>query len=248
MTGQGNSAPLRTGSRIPRLAILLLAVTGIHPTVAAEPANSIDPGIRANAKAPVKDLGDGRFRIGHVEVDSARKTITLPATVHMDSGRVEYVLVTRSGKIHEAVFVTDAEPSHVHLAALLLGIKPAADLGPDHAAAPLGTTGVVQAWIQWDRNGPPARLSLTDTVTLAHPETGKPIGPLPSGLWLYNGSRVEQGSFLADRDGSLISLIRDPDALINNPGASRDDDEIHVPHALRLPKVKTPVRVVLRVR
>jgi hypothetical protein len=34
---------------------------------------------------------------------------------------------------------------------------------------------------------------------------------------------------------------------VNNPGASRDDDEIHTPNAAKLPKKGHPVRIVLRV-
>jgi hypothetical protein len=35
---------------------------------------------------------------------------------------------------------------------------------------------------------------------------------------------------------------------VNNPGASRDNDEIHTPNAAKLPKKDHPVRIILQVK
>ena len=43
-----------------------------------------------------------------------------------------------------------------------------------------------------------------------------------------------------------MALIRDPAALVNNPGADRDNDLIHLPNTRLVPGQGTPVRVVLR--
>jgi len=220
--------------------------------ILARPTPPEDPAAPAKPPGPppsVKDLGDGRFRIGSVEFDENKRTISIPASVHMREGPVEYVLVSKHGKIHEAVFVTDADARDVHLAALLLEVKPRSDLGPAGAAAKLGDEGAVEAWVEWDRNGPPAKVPLNETVALADPESGVRSGTLPVGLWLYNGSEITPGgAFVASKSGSIISVIRDPEALINNPGASRDNDDIHTPNAARLPKLQHPVKIVLKVR
>lgn len=200
-------------------------------------------------KPKVKNLGKGRYRVGAVTFDENQRTITIPASVHMREGAVEYVLVSKHGKAHEAVFVTDADARDVHLAALLLGMKPEPDLGRAGTAAKIGDHGAVQAWVEWDRNGPPARVPLNETVALANPESGKISDTLPAGLWLYNGSEVAaNGVFVASAAGSIISIIRDPEALINNPGTTRDNDEIHTPNPKKLPKLQHPVRIVLKVR
>jgi hypothetical protein len=62
--------------------------------------------------------------------------------------------------------------------------------------------------------------------------------------WLYNGSVFDRGGFAAQREGSYIALIRDPSALVNNPGADRDNDRIHFPNAELLPPEGSPVRVI----
>jgi hypothetical protein len=64
--------------------------------------------------------------------------------------------------------------------------------------------------------------------------------------WLYNGSEFNPWGFAVLQEHSLIALIRDSTALVNNPGADRDNDQIHVPNAALLPAVGTPVEVVIR--
>lgn len=209
------------------------------------------PGTPAEAlpgPAPVvEDRGGGCYRIGRIDFDQGARTITIPAAVHMREGPVEYLLVTRQGKVHETVFVTDADPRDIHVAALLLGVRPQPDLGPPDAAVEVGDRGAVTAWVEWERNGPPARVPLNEVVAVADPATGGRRGTLPGSSWLYNGSAIAGAEFLASKVGSIVSIIRDPEALVNNPGASRDNDEIHTPNAGRLPKLEHPVRIVLKV-
>lgn len=197
----------------------------------------------------VRDLGENRYSVGAITFDKKARTITIPAAVNMTGEAVEYVLVSRHGKVHESVFITDADARDIHLAALLMGMKPAADLGPENAAATVRSGAAAIAWAEWDRNGPPARVYLNETVSLSDPSSGENTGTLPSGAWLYNGSRIEpDGTFAASRGGSIISIIRDDDALVNNPGASRDNDEIHTPNAEALPKTGHPVRITLQLK
>lgn len=212
-----------------------------EPPPAPEPPPVVEP--------MVVDLGGGRFSVGAVTFDRKTREITIPAAVNMLEGAVEYVLVGNSGKVHESVFVTNADARDIHIAALLLGVKPEPDLGPENAAAVMTRKGAVVMRIEWDRNGPPEKLFLNETVNLGNPTTKAVSGTLPSGAWLYNGSRIEaDGVFAATRHGSIISIIRDDDSLINNPGASRDNDEIHTPNTAKLPKKDHPVRIILQVK
>jgi hypothetical protein len=184
-----------------------------------------------------------------VTFDSKTREITIPAAVNMREGAVEYLLVHRSGKVHESVFVTDVDARDIHVAALLLGMKPESDLGQEKSAAIVRGKGAVVISVEWDRNGPPERIFLNETVQLSNPSTGVSSGTLPAGAWLYNGSRVESdGVFAATRHGSIISIIRDDDSLVNNPGASRDNDEIHTPNAAKLPNKDHPVRILVQVK
>jgi hypothetical protein len=66
--------------------------------------------------------------------------------------------------------------------------------------------------------------------------------------WLYNGSTFDAFGFAAQREGSIISVIRDEAALVNNPASDRDNDKVHLPQAKLLPPEGWPVRVVMRLR
>ena len=66
------------------------------------------------------------------------------------------------------------------------------------------------------------------------------------GNWVYNGSRIVEGTFLAQRDGSVVSIIRDPDALINNPRPGRENDEIWQVNTNLVPPLNTPVELLIQ--
>lgn len=203
----------------------------------------------ARPEPMVVDLGAGRLAIGCLTLDRNARSITIPASVNMVDGAIEYVLVGHKGKAHESIFTTDATARDIHLAALLLGMKPAADLGPENAAARVQQGSAVIATVEWDRNGPPERIYLNEAIHLSDPTSGKTTNTLASGAWLYNGSRIlPDGAFAASQQESIISIIRDDDALINNPNASRDNDEIHTPNTSLLPLKGHPVRIILELR
>src|SRR5258706_13054735 len=74
-------------------------------------------------KSLVKELGHGRFEIGKVHLNQKERTVTIPGSVNMSEGTVEYFLVHKSGKTHESVLRTEAEPYHIQVAMLLIGAK-----------------------------------------------------------------------------------------------------------------------------
>lgn len=207
---------------------------------------------REQAEAALRDglkierLDDGKLRIGLVTLDRVARTIRFPATVNMTEGPVEYAVVTATGKCHEAVFVTRVSPRDVHLAMLLLGVKPGVlKTGPDQRLeVPAGAA--VKATVEWETNGPPAKHPLASTIALADGSPEQTSGAtLTDEPWVYNGSVFDAAGFRVLREGSLISLIGDDAALLNNPGSDRDRDDIHTPNKSLLPRQGMPVTIVL---
>ena len=68
------------------------------------------------------------------------------------------------------------------------------------------------------------------------------------GPWVFNGSRVLEGKFIAQMDGSLVSVMADEYALINNPRPGREQDDIWLVNSNGLPALHTPVEVTLQLR
>lgn len=171
-------------------------------------------------KLGVEKLGKGRYRVGIVEFDVNTKVITIPAKVNMQTGFVEYVLVHTQGKIHESVFVTDAKAADVHVAMLLLGAK---------NKETKSTAAALELKLQWkDVNGFVKNRRLLEVLDLASGdprESGDLV--LPENTWRYSGDILERRNAAHLRyDGSLIALLKDQQALVNNIWLKQQENQM----------------------
>src|SRR2546426_35573 len=71
---------------------------------------------------------------------------------------------------------------------------------------------------------------------------------MSKGDWVYNGSSVFERTFMAQQDGSIASVMVDPDALINNPRAGRENDKIWSIIRKGLPPLDSPVQVTIQLQ
>jgi hypothetical protein len=200
--------------------------------------------------AQVRQTGSNTVAVGLVTVNKQERTFTVPAKVNMVEGIIEYALVTTDGKSHESLLTTDAQPRDLHVAALLLGVQPSADPGNTNAALDVPRSAQVEIEVTWLVRGKVRRAALNTLVGIlldpTQPTPASGLETLKGGAWLYNGSKVVAGEFQAQTEGSIISLITDPSALINNPQPTRLNDDIHVPNKAALPPLNTTVQAVIR--
>ncbi len=212
---------------------------------------------------PLKAIGPGVFELGSVTLDKQQRTVSFPAVLNLDQGPMEYLLVTTKGKLHESILRTETEPHDIHVAMLLLDAKVsgtnaffAASTGDRRdpqttaqgRAQPLANPAkevlpghTVTIDVSWRADGQERRLRAEELVFNAEARSA-----MPKGRWVYHGSRVEDGLFFAQLSGSVVSLITDPDALVNNAGAGHEDDKIWTANTNNLPPWNTPVRVTLK--
>lgn len=213
--------------------------------------------------APIKELADGRLQMGTVTVDPKSKTITFPAVVNMNAGTVEYLLVSSTGKVHESLLRTDAEPYHIHAAMLLLGFRAPTNAEPSaffDATREIPGRNVkieVKTAVE-NSSAEPIQTFLAFAASKARVKTND----IPA--WIYNGSRFAEPPpavsappvagtpadaakvFLAQKEGSIVSLIADSAALINNSRPDRENDELWILHTPVIPTINTPVQVTIR--
>jgi len=220
-------------------AVINVLVSGVSVT-----AEEAGPKVTTSASVtnmPLKPIGPGIFQLGKVTLDKQRRTIRFPAVVNMNEALIEYLVVTSAGKVHESLLRTDAEPWHVHVAMLLLGAKGAGtNRFPENPTAPLPGD-KVRIELSWRVRGKEKRHQAEEFV---YDRAKK--STMRKGLWVYTGSKVFEGTFIAQRDGSVVSLIEDEDALINNPRVGRDNDDNWQVNAKGLPPVESPVEVIIR--
>jgi len=190
---------------------------------------------------PVRALGSDLFQVGQVTLNKSNRTVTFPASVNLRDETVEYAVVHKTGKTHESIFKTDARPRDIHVAVLLLGVKPVMtnSFGADGKGPPPGDKVFIE--VSWTNNG--ARVSCAIEDLVLNRETRKTLG---RGAWIYNGSNFSEGAFTAQRDGSIVSIHIDPDALMNNPRPGRENDDLHVPNAAELPAIGAPVEITIK--
>jgi hypothetical protein len=199
---------------------------------------------------PIREIEPGVLQIGQVRVNKDARTITFPAKVNLVDGALEYGLVAGQGKTHEALLATEAEPYHLHVAMLLLGITPPKQpvTAPDTIddaflqEAPELKGDPIQITVAWPgANGPerwPLEELLLNGITGAVAERG---------TWLYTGSGFVRGQFQAQADGSIIALVADPGALINNPRKGNRNDDAWSPNKEKLPAVNTAVEITVTI-
>ena len=211
----------------PLIAILLVASVG-----RAEQR-------KATNAPPLVEISPGVFQIGLVRLDKTQKSVQFPAVLNMDHGLIEYLLVTTRGKTHESLLKTEAEPYHIHVAMLLLGAKGAAQTqellkvptGEYHVNTPGAPTNRLAELLKGDA----IRIEVSQTnkgaQSVSTPaedfvldlQTGKTA---TRGTWNYNGSRVVDGIYMAQQQGSIVAMIDDVDAMVNNPRKGHENDQV----------------------
>ena len=240
--------PPKTGrwcSKKEWLVFACLSLFGQRET-SAQLASPPPPLVSVGASNPetnslLKAIGPDLFELGLVRIDKKQRTLAFPALVNLREGNIEYVVVTTTGKTHESLLRTEAKPHHLQVAALLLGAKGAGtnSLSDDRKTTPPGDK--VQIELNWADGRKVRRARVEDFVHARKTGSKAKRGP-----WVFTGSRFREDGFAAELDGSIVSLITDADALINNPRPGREDDDNWLVRTNGLPPLNTPVNVVIR--
>jgi hypothetical protein len=193
-------------------------------------------------KPVIKEITPDVLQVGTVKLVKKAREVHIPVTIEMHEGPIEYLVVTGRGKVHESLLVTTAEPYHIQVAMLLLNAKGSGGkLIPENGNKPVPGQ-PVDIELHWKENGETRKARIEQFVQTVRPK----LQPAKKGPFIFNGSRVFEGQFLAQRDGSIISLITDNAAQFNNPRPGRDDDEFWRPQPKGLPAVDSKATVVIR--
>lgn len=189
---------------------------------------------------PLKELGPGLFEIGKVRLNKTRRSVSIPVTINMTQGNVEYLVVTALGKTHESVLRTTASPYDMHVAMLLLGAKGRGtnEFPEQKLIVPPGDAATVEVSWKSGENEERVRAEALIFDRAANSAMQKVN-------WIYNGSQITAEGFAAQQTGSIVSLIDDPEALINNPLPSRADDDNWRVNTNMVSAIKQPAELVI---
>lgn len=187
-------------------------------------------------------------------IDRNNQLIQLDAKVVLREGWLELLVCTPGTKEHESILSVETPPSVIHFGLLTLGAEPGSPIRIESRGEeliPIPPTGDVIA----------IDLTYTD-------EAGQSI-TVPANQWVYNeatkavmadnrwvfaGSKLrefEEGPvYLADLEGSAVSLVNFGSELLAKPNRLTDSNAVHgenfVVNTDVIPPLNTPVTVTLR--
>lgn len=204
---------------LPTSLVLLLAACA-----AAQQPPPPPPAPPAPDPQRVLDEMKQQFEREGITLDAKAATVAVKAVVNQPQDPIEFLLIHRRGKRHEAVFVTRAKPSVLNGALLLLGLQPGRNATYVEKDPP-PTLEQVQAGVDPLIVTPPQGQPFWLTVRWKTPEgaavehcvedllldlaTQKPVVDCS---WVYLGGRMAQlfrdepEVYVADVEGNLVSV------------------------------------------
>lgn len=263
------------------MKMLVVAALAAAVSVAALPPGAVQdpkPGQRPGAQEPGPKVPtpppptaeqllaemQAQFAKEGLELDAKAGTLSIKAFVNEARDPIEYLLVHRRGKRHEAVFWTSAKASLLNGALLLLGLEQGKN-ATYKEVEPLPTLEEVQAGAETVIVTPPQGKPFWITAhwTDAEGETkaccvedllldlgaGKAVA---STAWIYLGGRMAQiyrnepEVYIADFEGNLFSVCYlSPDNHLATMVHERSRDDQNWLVTELLPPVDTEVKLVV---
>jgi len=170
---------------------------------------------RVKEKPRIEDLGKGRYRIGAIKIDKAKRLITMPGVMlpYGEGKAIEFMATMKQGyKSYESVLSLEVNAFEFNLACILIGLDSKRSVPSEFHFDPKPVEGdPVSIKVAWKKNG---KLVEYDVIDLL--KAGKVKSEKPS-VWSYTGSMFVEGDrYLAQMDGVLIGLIHDPASIIEH--------------------------------
>lgn len=196
------------------------------------------------AQAPdslLMKLDENTYKIDEIKIDIANKEITFPAEFNMNRGVIETILVGPQGRLHETILKTDALPSYIQTSLLLLGLECGQNMEPgNYETIPEGDSLLVFA--MW-----------TDTSGVTHEEPiERLVWNVPENhemvktYWIFLGSKIVNGQFIAESDQNIIRTYHDPFAIIHSSLPTITDDTFYEANKNIVPEKGTKATIKIK--
>ena len=191
----------------------------------------------------------------HIRIDREKNYLDLEATVipldRLETW-LELLACTKAGRDHESVLIIKARPSHVHLALLMMGLEPGSPMSwkveDDRvrieklpSGPPIAVTAI---YLQRDQV-----VEIPVNEWVVNQRTGE---VLKDNVWVFAGSKFLEIEgrkvFLADLNGSVLTLVNFGDELLARPTAMTElnDEQSWVAVREKIPPADTAVTLRLR--
>ena len=246
-------------------SLLFAAVASCQQPPPAPPVQPAQPDNPAVDAQKILDEVKASFAKEKIQLDAKEQTVTIPVLVNRPQDPIEYLLIHRRGKRHEAVFVTTCKPSVLNAALLMLGLTPGKNASYVEKQPP-PTLEEIEKGADPIIITPPQGVPFWMTAKWKNPD-GKQVEhciedllldlstqqPVDGCSWVFLGGRMarlykdEPEVYVADFEGNLISVCYlSPD---NHLGTmvhkdARDDQNWWITSVLPDPELEIEVQLV----
>ena len=181
-------------------------------------------------------ISDTILKIGDITINRKDHFVSIKGKINMSDGPVEYLACNPKGKLHESVLILFAEPYHIQVALLLLGLIPG-DRPIEFQGAPeLPCGDPVKILVSWVKNNKTVEFSPEHLVFNVE---NKQV--MDKADWVFSGSKILDKQYMAQVEGSIAAIYHDPFAIIDHRNITGADDMLFHANKEILPSVGTSV-------
>ncbi len=185
---------------------------------------------------------EGVYTFGQITIDRKEEFLILPAISNQINGLVEYGIVHENGKIHESLFRTTVRPQNFHTSLLLLKAKPEKsffdNLWSEKPELIDYSQNCFNIEVSWEVNGT-RKKSMIEKLSINQNRKS----PVLKKSFLFTGSRIVEGTFLAESTGSILAIYADDNAIINNSDFDSNNDDVWIANEKEMPPLETLVMI-----
>ncbi|WP_265594023.1 YdjY domain-containing protein [Haloferula sp. BvORR071] len=233
---------------------LLSAEPGEKDRAPVEPKTLPAPEQKVTETQPAaKELDGDRLQVGEVIFNRKTREIRFPAAVNMTDGEIlEFAIVHSTGKVHESLLITEVPAIELNVAFKLLRYPESPEFYAEREADGTPSNRFpevkqetkegsrIDIGVEWKEGDKTRTAKINEWI--AHGTTGE---SMPADPWVYGGSMIYKGNYLAQATGDTAAIYLSNSALINYSGKDNNSDEVWFPFPKRVPPEGTKVTVII---
>jgi len=183
-----------------------------------------------------KILPNKNIQLGKITIHRREKELSFPAKMCITDGGeygIEVLISLPHGRTHEALLITEADPTVLQLALYLIGAENGARISLPGIVQQGSLLGIDVKPEKGERI--PVENWLFDMETEEMPKEGQ---------WVFVGSSFYQGKCLAKEEGNIVNVLARGNTILENADESGDSQGKGLGVSeLDVPKTETPVTV-----
>ncbi|MBN1930701.1 MAG: hypothetical protein JW786_03735 [Desulfobacterales bacterium] len=219
------------------------AITAIEKPVGRDaPFLDKGPAPEMAAMPIIQKLENGILRFDNMTINKQEGYVRVNGEINMDEGLVEYLACGPYGKLHESILKLDVVPYYLQIALLLIDLEPGNNPleFQGQQRAPKGD--LVELWISWEgKNKIKVGCRAEDLIF-----NNKTKNKMQHTHWIFTGSQILDGRFMADVEQSIAATYHDPFAMFDHPLETGSDDTIYFVNKEVVPPKGTPITFEIR--